>query len=92
VIYCIGLRARYEAALSGSEPVVKRGSGAGDYPGGWVWETPDGAQRFITANGLDATHAVYGVVADWQGDTRQNPGEPYRRLVRDAVVARISSS
>jgi hypothetical protein len=88
MIYCIGLRVRYDAALSGSAPVVKRGGGT-DYAGGWVWESPAEAARFIAANGLDTTHAVYGVEADWKADTRRMDGEPYSRLVRDAVVVRL---
>jgi hypothetical protein len=55
-----------------------------------VWETPAGAERFISANGLGATHSVYGVEAHWTADTRQIAGEPYRRLARDAVVVRIA--
>lgn len=87
MIYCIGLKVRYAAALSGPRPVVKRGSaGSGDYAGGWVWARAEEAERFIAANGLFATHAVYGLRADWDADTRQIAGEPYRRLMRDAEV------
>ncbi len=92
MIYCIGLRARYEAALSGPQPVVKRGGTGSDYAGGWVWAKAEEALRFIAENGLVATHAVYGVLAEWERDTRQIAGEPYRRLIRDAEVVRASSA
>jgi hypothetical protein len=89
VIYCIGLTERYEAALSGPVAPMKRGAAAGDYAGGWVWATPEEAHRFIAIKGLTATHSVYGVKADWATDTVARPGEPYRRLARDAEVTRL---
>lgn len=91
MIYCIGLTARYEAALAGPSAPVKRGGGA-DYAGGWVWETVAAAERFIAMNGLTATHSVYGLAADWNRDTAAVAGESYRRLVSDAEVLRIPRS
>lgn len=90
MIYCIGLTERYEAALAGPVPPMKRGAAVGDYAGGWVWATPEEARRFIAVNGLTATHSVYGVRADWAKDTVARPGEPYRRLARDAEVTRLA--
>ena len=69
---------------------MKRGGADGDYAGGWVWETPEAARHFIAINGLAATHAVYGVKADWAKDTIIRPDEPYRRLARDAQVVRLT--
>lgn len=91
MIYCIGLTVRYEVALSGPAPPIKRG-GAADYAGGWVWQTVAEAQLFIAANGLSATHSIYGVQAAWESDTEAVPGQTYRRLTRDAAVARLPRS
>ena len=91
MIYCIGLTARYEAALAGPSTPIKRGGGA-DYAGGWVWDTVTGAERFIAMNGLTATHSVYGLEADWERDTEAVAGQPYRRLKRDAAVRRVPRS
>jgi hypothetical protein len=93
MIYCIGLRMRYEPALAGPTPTIKRGSGVDadgrSYPGGWVWRSAGEARRYLTANGLAATHDVYGVRADWTRDTAPVPGEAGRRLVRDAEVVKL---
>ena len=88
MIFCIGLTARYEAALAGPTAPVKRGSDR-DYAGGWVWDTVAEAERFIAMNGLTATHSVYGLKAAWDVDTEAVPGQPYRRLRRDAEVLRL---
>ncbi len=93
MIYCIGNRMKYERALAGPAPVIKQGAGTDRrgqaYPGGWVWRDAEEARRFIAANGLSATHAVYGVLADWDTDTRQGEGEEIRRLIRAAEVVRL---
>ncbi|MEX0853448.1 MAG: hypothetical protein WD036_09245 [Bauldia sp.] len=93
MIYCIGRRFEYERALAGPAPVTKRGRGVDrdgrPYPGGWVWQDVEGARRFIAANGLTATHSVYGVEADWERDTEAGRGGEARRLARDAEVVRL---
>lgn len=89
MIYCIGLTVRYEAALAGPSAPIKRGAGP-DYAGGWVWQTVSEADRFIAMNGLTATHSVYGLDADWEQDTEAVAGKPYRCLLCDARVLRIS--
>ena len=91
MIYCIGLTARYEAALAGPSAPVKQGGGA-DYAGGWVWQTVADAERFIAMNGLNATHSVYGLEADWERDGEAVAGESYRRLKRDAAIVRVARS
>jgi hypothetical protein len=92
MIYCIGMRMKYEQAFAAG-PVVKQGRGADatgrPYPGGWVWQTVEEAERFIAANGLTATHDVYGVLADWRADTEPGSGNGANRLIRDAGVVRL---
>lgn len=94
MIYCIGLRMRYENAFAAAAPVIKTGRAVGDdgrpYPGGWVWQSAEDARRFIAVNGLFATHDVYGVLADWERDTELGDGEQTRRLIRDAEVVRVT--
>jgi hypothetical protein len=93
MIFCIGHRARYEPAFA-APPVIKKGRGVGEdgrpYPGGWVWQSVADARRFIAVNGLYATHAVYGVLADWESDTAAGEGGDARRLTRDAEVVRLT--
>ena len=97
MIYCVGLRMKYEQAFAAAEPVIKQGRGVDrdgrSYPGGWVWRTVADARRFIAVNGLTATHDVYGVNADWDRDTAADSsaaGRETRRLVRDAEVVRLT--
>ena len=87
MIYTIGIRLKYERAFAAG-PVVKLGM-SGDYGGGFVFATADEARKFLEAKGLTGTHIVMGVEADWNRDTKAEPGEPYRRLVRDATVVRL---
>ncbi len=93
MIYCIGNRFHYEPAFAAG-PVVKQGRGVSPdgrpYPGGWVWQTVAEAERFIAVNGLDATHRVYGVLADWDSDAALGEGEATRRLIRDAEIVRLT--
>jgi hypothetical protein len=93
MIYCVGNRFHYEQAFAAG-PVVKQGRGVGAdgrlYPGGWVWRTVAEAERFITANGLNATHRVYGVLADWDRDAVASAGEETRRLRRNAEIVRLT--
>ena len=92
MIYTIGLRLKYERAFS-SGPVIKRGRGADadgrDYPGGFVFQAPDDAHRFLASKGLTATHLILGVNADWESDTEMVAGEAYRRLIRDAELVKL---
>ena len=94
MIYCIGRRPEYEQAFARGAPVMKRGQGIDsdgrEYPGGWVWRSAEEARRFIAANGLNATHDVFGVLADWEHDTNASQGGNARRLTRDAALVRLT--
>jgi hypothetical protein len=92
VIYCIGDRARYEAKLATGEPLFKAGRGMRNmfyYEGGSVWQAAEDARAFIIRNNLEASRAVYGVLADWETDTLQVPREPFRRLVKTSQIVRL---
>jgi hypothetical protein len=93
MIYTIGLRDRYEMAFDLIKPFNKNGRGVGmngvPYDGGWVWKTEAEARAFIADNGL-FDREVYGVLADWETGTEQKKGEPYRRLLRDSEMVRLT--
>ncbi len=91
MIYCVGQRLVYERAFSTQPMVVKEGRRGDNYPGGWVFRTPADAQAFLAQKGLTFTHAVYGVVADWETGTEQLDGEPYRRLIKASQVVRLTA-
>src|SRR5690554_6526132 len=94
MIYSIGLKLKYEQAFATRRPVMKLGRGIGSdgkpYPGGWVWRTVDDARRFLAEQGLEATHGVYGILADWDRDAELLPGDQTKRLIRDAEVVRLT--
>jgi hypothetical protein len=92
MIYTIGIRMKYERAFAAG-PVIKRGRGqnpdGSEYAGGFAFRTIDDARRFLASKGLAGTHMVMGVNADWGRDTADNPGKPYRHLLRDAEVVKL---
>ena len=90
MIYSIGIRLKYDRAFAGGTPVIKLGLGDDGYAGGFVWQTAEEATRFLAAKGLSFTHVVMGVLADWETDTEQHPGEPYRHLTREAEFVKLS--
>ncbi len=91
MIYCIGQRLVYERAFATQPMVVKDGRKADGYPGGWVFRTVADAQAFLAQKGLTYTHAVYGVVAEWDSGTEQLPGESYRRLLKASQVVKLQT-
>jgi hypothetical protein len=92
-VFGIGKRWEYDAKLSAGKPLVKLGKGVDKfglpYPGGSVWRSVADAEQFIAEMGLRETHSVYAVLADWESDTEQLPGEFGRRLLRHALVAKL---
>lgn len=95
MIYTVGLTHIYEAKLdvgSLQKAGRRRGEGARDYPGGWVWRTPAEAHAYLVQRGSEEIRSVYGVDADWERDTEPAPGQPFNLLLRDAMVTRIPKS
>ncbi len=92
MIYTVGLIEKYEPALDRGG-VTKRGphrrADGFDDPGGWVWRTAEDARAYLAARGSLDSRRVYGVMADWERDTREVAGEPTRCLSRDAEVVRL---
>ncbi len=92
MIYAVGIRLKYERAFAAG-PVTKLGKGTdasgNPYPGGFVFLTVADAARFLAERGLEGTHMIVGVRADWDRDTEEAAGQPYRRLVRDAEAVKL---
>ena len=93
--YTIGRADLFEAGID-QDIAIKLGPNRrpdGTYdPGGWVWQTPEEARYFLILNGSLDVRRVYGVMADWDRDTRIVPGQPLRCLNRDARVVRVSQA
>jgi hypothetical protein len=89
MIYTVGLISIYEPRLKAGT-MVKRGPGVDadgkPYKGGWVWETAEAAKAYLVERNSVSSRRVYGVLADWNTDTRVVPGEPTRCLTRHALV------
>ncbi len=92
MIYCVGLTYKYDRDLA-KGPVVKRGPhtqpDGSRYDGGSVWRTAEEAKAFLVEKKTAMIRSVYGVDADWDRDTTEAPGKPYRLLLRDATIVRL---
>ena len=58
------------------------------YAGGSVWRTHEDAVAYLMAQAPDIVenYSVYGLLADWNTDTEQLDGEPFRRLLKNAQI------
>jgi hypothetical protein len=95
MIFCVGERDRYEAKLDLAEPFFKKARGFHEgtfYEGGSVWRSEEDALAFIARNKIEASRAVYGVLADWEADTVQIGREPFRRLIKTAEIVRLAAA
>lgn len=88
MVYCFGLKAKYDVALASGRPFYKYGRDAGKR-GGAVFRTPEDVRVFLTLRG-DTERGVYAVDADWNTDTAPIPGEPFRCLVKTSLVMVVS--
>ena len=92
MIYTVGVRRNYEQILDGSSTPVKLGKCQADdgseYEGGCAFQTIEAAASHLLERGL-SEYGIYGMMADWEEDTYQIEGEPFRRLKRDAGLVRL---
>jgi hypothetical protein len=92
MIYAIGRIEEYEPKIDAGLG-IKLGPGRRSdgtyYPGGWVWRTAEEAAAYIKARNAPEPRRVYGVIADWDKDTREVLYEPTRCLNRDAAIVRV---
>ena len=88
MIYTVGNRESYSEGFRKHGRLLKQGKDQRDepYDGGGVWETESDARSFLRAQNLSETFEVYGVIADWDLDTKQYRDEPFRRLIRNAEM------
>lgn len=92
MIYTVGLRADHDEALDRDFQCIKKGrhylEDNREYLGSFAFETIEIAADFIADWHLH-DFAVYGLLADWNSDTYQVPGENFRRLKNDAGLVRL---
>lgn len=92
MIFTYGRTKNYERGIdelgSGFKKLGKCILEGAPYGGGGVWKTAEEAREYLRREGL-SDFSVYAVMAGWEADTEQLPGEPYRRLLRDAQIVRI---
>ncbi|MFL5260412.1 MAG: hypothetical protein ACJ8AS_11715 [Hyphomicrobiales bacterium] len=93
MIYTFGLKKKYDAILAADpHSFYKRGKsnplGKPDRGGG-VWKTPEDVRAYLRSKGWEDIRDVYGVDADWDRDTYQDPETPFRRLLRSARVVKL---
>jgi len=89
MIYTVGERQNYQKAFRIYNPPMKQGKGIREgepYAGGAAFATEQDARLFLESRNESGTHEVYGVLADFETVTYQVPGEPARRLLRDAEM------
>ena len=95
MIFTVGRTEAYEQYLNTDDQPEKLGKGLdrleNPYGGGGVCGSADEAQRYLNNNG-HADYSVYGLIADLQSDSEQIPGEPYRRLLRNARIVRVAEN
>jgi hypothetical protein len=84
MIFTIGRKLAYEAALNDLVNKPMKLGRSDDYEGGWVWKTPEGARKNCPPGFI-----VYGVKADWKKDTAPSEDGKYRVLIRDAEFVRL---
>ena len=51
--------------------------------GGSVWQNLEDVRRYLEET-QQHDYSIYGVEADWDKDTEEAPGEPWRTLIRSA--------
>ena len=93
MIYTVGRVEEYEPKIDAGLG-LKLGPGRRPedgtyYPGGWVWQTAEEAMAYIEAQNAPEPRRVYGVMADWEKDTRVVLYEPTRCLNREATIVRV---
>lgn len=87
MIYTIGSLETYNS-MCGDPSFKKLGAdqATDGYMGGKVWQTKEAAEKHLNDLGVNATHGVFGVLADWYPDTVQLRGEPFRRLLKTSRI------
>lgn len=80
MLYTIGHQANYAAARETyGDKILK-------LEGGYAFQTIEDAQAEIDRLGHTDEWGVFGLDANWEGDTVAVKGEPWRMLVRDVPL------
>jgi len=95
MIYTLGHKLSYDIGIkSRGSDFKKLGVRANHrghpYPGGSVWQTEQEVRKYIERNQSRLKlYDVYGILADWEHDTEQVAGEPFRRLLVDSTIVAL---
>ncbi|SCM79820.1 conserved hypothetical protein [uncultured Pleomorphomonas sp.] len=93
MIYTIGHRESYRRGLAEMQSTffkLGKGEYKGEpYAGGAAFSSWDDAATYLVSTGHQDDYSVYGLMADWEADTEQLEGEPFRRLLRDAQIVSL---
>ena len=85
MIYTVGNRAHYLAAIAREGTVFKTGR-HDNYPGGYAVQTIEDAERLIVEQGQVGVWGVFGLLADWETDTEPSKDGWWHDLLIDAPV------
>lgn len=90
MIYTIGNRENYLAAISDSGKIQKVGRHTQTdgtlYPGGYAFQTIEAAQQRIAEEGQVGKWSVFGLDAEWDSDTEQAVDGWWHNLLVDADI------
>lgn len=92
MIFTLGFRSNYDDGIKKYGAEFQKMGKCADfqgkpYAGGSVWRSRKEVNDYLETNQPRlAKYAAYGVLADWNADTEQLPGEPFRRLLKDAQI------
>jgi hypothetical protein len=87
MIYTVGSKKAYLRTLLREGRVMKTGRCRG-YAGGCAFKTREDAQRYLDELAIQGykDYMVFGLLANWDKDTRESPDHWWRDLLKDAEV------
>jgi hypothetical protein len=85
MIYCLGVEESYNRYFQEQKRPMKAGKDeAAGYPGGSVWRTEEEARTHCSEG-----YQVYGVLADWDIDTKPSKDGDWHDLLIDAELVQL---
>ena len=87
MIYTVGSKKAYLRKLLKEGKVMKTGRCRG-YAGGCAFRTREEAQRYLDELAIQGykDYMVFGMLADWERNTRASPDHWWHDLLKDAEV------
>jgi len=84
MIYTIGKKSIYDIYIKNDINPRKLGK-TDNYPGGSVWRYKKEVEKFLTKG-----YEVYGVLADWEKDTKQSNDGKWNDLLKSSKLRFIN--